>query len=181
MGGERAFLSFILLTTIVRWFLLATIVGRRLPPPPHNSAKVLGCHISSSHLNSQRIWCDSFSWTDSGLCIYHLTVESSTYYYYITPWEVFTSALPDGFPLKFEWQQIFSSPRTLLGILADFNNAVVWIVSTSVVTSKSFGPCTSRLMTVWRSPIAIGIIITFMFHSFFISLAKVLVLILRLP
>ena len=33
-GGETAFLFFILLTTIVHWFLLATIVGRRLHPPP---------------------------------------------------------------------------------------------------------------------------------------------------
>ena len=31
------------------------------------------------------------------------------HYWYFTPWEFFTSALPDGFPLKFEWQQVFSS------------------------------------------------------------------------
>ena len=31
------------------------------------------------------------------------------YYYYFTPWEFFTSALADGFLLKFEWQQISSS------------------------------------------------------------------------
>ena len=31
------------------------------------------------------------------------------YYYYFTPWEFFTSALADGFPLEFEWHQVFSS------------------------------------------------------------------------
>ena len=57
--------------------------------------------------------------------------------------------------------------RTLLSILADLNNATVWTVSTRLVISMSFSPCTNHLVTVPRAPIIIGIIVTFMFHSFF--------------
>ena len=67
--------------------------------------------------------------------------------------------------------------RTLLSILADLNNAVVWMVSTRPVISKSSSLCTNPLVNVTRAPITIGIIATFMFHSFFNSLAKVKVLI----
>ena len=57
--------------------------------------------------------------------------------------------------------------RTILSILGDINNAVVWTVSTSPVISKSSSPCTNPLVTISRAPITIGITITFMFHSFF--------------
>ena len=57
--------------------------------------------------------------------------------------------------------------RTLLSILANLNNAVVWTVSTRPVISKSSSPCTNPLVTVPRAPITIGIIVTFMFHNFF--------------
>ena len=53
--------------------------------------------------------------------------------------------------------------RTLLSILAVLNNAVVWMVSTPPPTSKSSRPF---------SYITIGTIVTFMFHSFFNSLAR---------
>ena len=46
------------------------------------------------------------------------------------------------------------------------------MVSTRPVISKSSSPCTNPLVTVPRAPITIGIIITFMFHSFFNSLAR---------
>ena len=68
-----------------------------------------------------------------------------------------------------------SSPqvsRTLLSILAVFNNAVVWMVSTRPPTSKSSRPFNNPLVTVPKAPITIGIIVTFMFHSFFNSLAR---------
>ena len=60
--------------------------------------------------------------------------------------------------------------RTLLSILAVFNNAVIWIVSTRPPTVSSilfFKP----LRTVPRSLTAIGITDTFMFHCLFSSLA----------
>ena len=62
--------------------------------------------------------------------------------------------------------------RTLLSILTDLNNAVVWMVSTRSPTSKSSNPFNNPLVTVPKAPITIGIIITFMFHSFFNSLAR---------
>ena len=60
--------------------------------------------------------------------------------------------------------------RTLLSILADLNNAVVWMVSTRSFISKSSSSFINRLVPVPRAPIIIGINETFMFHSFFSSL-----------
>ena len=49
--------------------------------------------------------------------------------------------------------------RTLLSILADLQNAVVWMVSTRPLISKSSSLCTNTLMTVPSAPIAITFII----------------------
>ena len=57
--------------------------------------------------------------------------------------------------------------RTLLSILADRNNAVVWIASTRPLISKTSSFCTNPVPS---APITIGIIVTFMFHSFPIPL-----------
>ena len=62
--------------------------------------------------------------------------------------------------------------RTRLNILAVLSNAVVWIVSTRPPTSKSPRPFNNPLVTVPNAPITIGTIVTFMFHSFFNSLAR---------
>ena len=62
--------------------------------------------------------------------------------------------------------------RNLLSILAVFNNAVVWMVSTRPPTSKSSRPFNNPLVTVPKAPITIGIIVTFLSHSFFNSLAR---------
>ena len=62
--------------------------------------------------------------------------------------------------------------RTLQSILSVFNNAVVWVVSTQAPTFKSSGPFNNPLVTVPNAPITISIIVTFMFHSFFNSLAR---------
>ena len=62
--------------------------------------------------------------------------------------------------------------RTLLSILAFLNYAVVWMVSTLPPTSKSSSPFNNPLVTVLKAPITIGIIVTFMVHSFFNSLAR---------
>ena len=48
----------------------------------------------------------------------------------------------------------------------------VWIVSTRPLTSKSSRPFNNPLVTVPNAPITIGTIVTFMFHSFFNSLAR---------
>ena len=62
--------------------------------------------------------------------------------------------------------------RTLLSILAVLSNAVVWIVSSRPPTSKSSRPFNNPLVIVPKAPITIGTIVTFMFHSFFNSLAR---------
>ena len=67
---------------------------------------------------------------------------------------------------------LLKSIRTRLRILAVLSNAVVWIVSTRPPTSKSFWPFNNPLVIVPNAPITIGTIVTFMFHSFFNSLAR---------
>ena len=77
---------------------------------------------------------------------------------------VFHWSLSDGKSPQFS--------RTLLSILAVLNNAVVWMVSTRQPTSKSSSPFNNPLVTVPKAPISIGIIVTFLFHSFFNSLVR---------
>ena len=62
--------------------------------------------------------------------------------------------------------------RTLLSTLVDFSKAVVWMVSTHPLISKSSIPFINPFVTVPRAFITIGIIVTFMFHGIFNSLAK---------
>ena len=62
--------------------------------------------------------------------------------------------------------------RTRISILAVLSNAVVWIVSTRPLTSKSSRPFNNPLVTVPNAPITIDTIVTFMFHSLFNSLAR---------
>ena len=73
--------------------------------------------------------------------------------------------------MVFHWTLSYRKPpqvsRTLLSILAVLNNAVVWMVSTHPPISKSSNPFNNPLVTVPKVPIMIGIIVTFMFHSFF--------------
>ena len=62
--------------------------------------------------------------------------------------------------------------RTRLRILAVLRNTVVWIVSTRPPTSKSSRFLNNPLIIVPNAPIIIGTIVTFMFHSYFNSLAR---------
>ena len=62
--------------------------------------------------------------------------------------------------------------RTLLGILAVLNKAVVWMVPSRPFIFNSSSPFNYSLVTVPKAPITIGIIFTFMFHISFNSLAK---------
>ena len=56
--------------------------------------------------------------------------------------------------------------RILPSILADFNNAVVWMISICVLIANSSSPYTNPMVTVPSAPSTIGITVTFMFHSF---------------
>ena len=61
---------------------------------------------------------------------------------------------------------------TLLSILANLNNAVVLMVSTCPLISKSSSLFTNPLGIVPSAPITISITITFMFHSFILVLQQ---------
>ena len=74
--------------------------------------------------------------------------------------------------MVFHWSLSARVSRTLLSILAVLSNAVIWIVSTRPPTSKSFRPFDNPFVIVPKAPITIGTIVTFMFHSFFNSLAR---------
>ena len=62
--------------------------------------------------------------------------------------------------------------RTLLSILPNLNNVVVWMVFTRLVIYKSSSPCTNPLVTIPRATITFNIIVNFMFHSFVNSQAR---------
>ena len=78
--------------------------------------------------------------------------------------------------MVFHWSFSYSkSPqvsRTRHRILAVLSNAVVWIVSTRPPNSKSSRTFNNPFVIVPNSAITTGIIVTFMFHSFFNSLAR---------
>ena len=57
--------------------------------------------------------------------------------------------------------------RIIVSILAVLKNVVVWMVSTHPLISKSSSPFNNLFVTIPKAPITIGIIITFIFHSFF--------------
>ena len=62
--------------------------------------------------------------------------------------------------------------RTLRSIQADFNNIIVWMISTRPLISKPLCPFNKPSVTVPKTSIIIGINVTFMFHSFSIPLAR---------
>ena len=62
--------------------------------------------------------------------------------------------------------------RSLLSFLADLNNVAIWMVSTCHLISKSSNHFNNPSVTVPRTPIIIGIKVTFMLHSFFDYLAR---------
>ena len=57
--------------------------------------------------------------------------------------------------------------RTLLSILVDLNNVVIWMVSICPPISNNFSPLSKTLGTVPSASITIGITVTFNFYSFF--------------
>ena len=77
-------------------------------------------------------------------------------------------SLADGFTLEFEWQQVFFDSKTLFRIVADLNDAVVWMVSSS--------PCINPSVTVQSARFTIGITVTFIFLQFLKFLDRVKVL-----
>ena len=62
--------------------------------------------------------------------------------------------------------------KTFLCNLADFNNAVVFIVLVLPLITNSSGLFSEHLETVPSAPTTIGITVTLMIHNFFSSLAR---------
>ena len=89
-----------------------------------------------------------------------------------TPLEFFTSGLAGGFHWSLSDSKSAQVSRTLLSILVVLSEAVIWIVSTRPPTSKSSRSFNNPLVIVPKAQITIGTIVTFMFHSFFNSLAR---------
>ena len=59
--------------------------------------------------------------------------------------------------------------RTLLSILSDLYNAVVWMGFTHLIISKFPSPFINPLVTIPNAHITTGITVTFTFHSFFFN------------
>ena len=75
----------------------------------------------------------------------------------------------ESFSYQFELQHASQISGTLLSILADLNNAVVWMVSTCLLISNSSNLLTNSLGIVPSAPITIAIIVSFMLYRFFFS------------
>ena len=119
--------------------------------------------------------CTAFCFLSPSFCRVASTSKSKQWLVIIiifTPWE-FSHQLTLRF---FHWSLRDSKfpqiCRTLLSILAVFNNVIVWMVYTGPLISRSSSPFNNLLGTVAKAPITISIIVTFMFHSFFNSLAR---------
>ena len=88
--------------------------------------------------------------------------------------ELFITVLADGLSMQSVTESILKSPDCILAVI---NNVVVWMASNRPPTSKSC-PFSNPLVAVPNAPITIGIIVTFMFHSFLKFPCKVELLIL---
>ena len=62
--------------------------------------------------------------------------------------------------------------KTLLNILADLKNAVIWMISTCPLIFKSSTPFTNLLRIVPSAPIIIGLTVTLIFYSLYDSLDR---------
>ena len=75
-------------------------------------------------------------------------------------WRVFHWRLSDS-----KFPQVST---TLLSILADFNAAVIWMISILLLITSSSNPIPSPLMSVPSALTTIGITVTLMFYVFFV-------------
>ena len=80
------------------------------------------------------------------------------------PGEFFTSVWADDLSLE---SKFLLDSWTLLSILANLCNAVVWMVSICSPFPNFSSPFSSLFGTIPSAPITIGITITLMFYSFF--------------
>ena len=107
----------------------------------------------------------------SGSSNYLIRIKYNYYYYYYLLLEsfshqltlmVFHGSLSDSKSPQYS--------RTFLLILAVLNNVVFWTVSTRPLISKSSSPFDNPLLIVTRAPVTTGMNVTFILHSFSISI-----------
>ena len=91
------------------------------------------------------------------------------YYYYCYSLWIFQSR---SFPWRLSDSKSSQISWTPLGILADLNNALILTITILPLISNSGSLFSKPLGTVFSAPIIIGITVTFMFDSFFSSLAR---------
>ena len=72
-----------------------------------------------------------------------------------------------AYPRKLSDSKSPQVSRTLLTILADLNNAVIWMIPASPTISNSSGSITNPLDIVPSTPITFGITVTLAFHNLF--------------
>ena len=108
-----------------------------------------------------------FQFLSSGLCLLSHVRSSRMYYYYC---EFFKSALAEVFYWSLSDSKSSQVSRTLLNILADLNNTVIWMVSACSTISNR--PLTKSLGIVPSTPTTNGITVTFILHSFFSSQSR---------
>ena len=97
-------------------------------------------------------------------CIIIIIIYSSRVFHISISWWFFTGVWVTASLLKSsELVSVFWPSSAMLSF---------WIVSTRPLTYKSSRPFNNPLVTVPNAPITIGTIVTFMFHSFFNSLAR---------
>ena len=107
------------------------------------------------------IWVHNFCFCSD--YYYHYYYYYYYYYYYFIFIYYFRV-----FHITFHWILNDSkSPQVSI-----FSNAVIRIVSTRPLTSKCSRPFKNHLVIVPKAPITVGTFVTFMFHSFFNSLAR---------
>ena len=122
---------------------------------------MLGCVDNFSISHFLLIIIQSGLWARLGdPCLYQCPIgihECRYYYYYYYYYCRFSHQRK---LMVFHWRLCPSKSlwvsQTLLSILAVFNNAAVWMVSTRPQTSKSSRPFKNPLVTVPKPPITIG-------------------------
>ena len=139
------------------------------------------CHPKTVHLftnwrqsNLKSAWSqcsETFCFLSIFVCFnYHRNIVQCVFWFVF-----FNLTLLRVFPTSINWSLSDSKSLQVSGILLitlDDINAIIWVVGTRPLISKSSNPCTNYLVTVLSPPITIGIIVTFIFHSFFSSLAR---------
>ena len=101
------------------------------------------------------------------MVFYRILNSSKSLQLLFTPLEFFISALADGLPLEFEWQQVFSSNSDS----SQYSSRSQKCSSLDGLhSSANFQSLYNPLVTVRKAQIMIGIIVIFMFQRFFFKL-----------